>query len=156
MFKFSKIDFYKVLEKIKISSLIFKPTFLCKKKPQETLDYSLCRKEVADLIFKVLTNQILVREALLKFPEDVLDPSIQASWHALCHLESDEDIRRRDFEYANEQNDFIEMIAFTLQKGEELPKNIINAYVKYHEEALIPHSKSFKGIVQKLTRFLNL
>lgn len=156
MFKFSKIDFYKVLEKIKIRSLTFKPKILRGKKTGETIDYSLCRKEVAELIFKVLTNQILVREALLKFPEDVLDPSIQASWHALCHLESDEDIRRRDFEYANEQNDFIEMIAFTLQKGEELPRNIINAYLKYHEEALIPHSKKLKGVINKLTRFLNL
>lgn len=156
MFKPSKIDFDKVLEKIKISSLIFKPLFWGKKKAKDPIDYSFYRKMVAELLFGVLTDKIIVREALLKFPEDIQDPSIQASWHALCHLESDEDIRRRDFEYADEQNDFIEMIAFTLQKGEELPKNIINSYIKYHEEALIPHSKNFKGIINKLTRFLNI
>lgn len=156
MFKFSEINFYKVIEKIKNRGLNLRSLFSYKKKAKETIDYSFYRKIVADLLFKVLTNKMLVREALLKFPEDIQDPSIQASWHALCHLESDEDIRRRDFEYAEEQNDFIEMIAFTLQRGEELPENIINSYTKYHEEALIPHSKGLKGIVKKLTRFLNI
>lgn len=155
MFSFSKIKFDKFLEKIKKSGFTFKtPVF--EKKNCEITDYTPYRKAVSQILFDVLTGKILTREALLKFPADIKDPSIEASWHALCHLEADEDIRRRDIEYANEQNDFIEMIAFTLQKGEELPENIINSYKKYHEKALIPHSKKLKGIMDKLTRFLHI
>lgn len=155
MFNFNKIKFDKFLEKVKISGFVFKP-HISDKKDQEITDYAPYRKAVSQILFDVLTDKILVREALLKFPEDIQDQSIEASWHALCHLEADEDIRRRDAEYANEQNDFIEMIAFTLQKGDELPENIINSYKKYHEKALIPHSKKIKGIINKLTRFLNI
>lgn len=155
MFSLIKIELHKILEKIRTKNLIFKPVFLTSKN-KEIIDYKTYRMAVAQILFDVLTDKILTREALLKFPEDIKDPSIEASWHALCHLEADEDIRRRDLGYANEQNDFIEMIAFTLQKGEELPENIINSYKKYHENALIPHAKSLKGIINKLTRFLNI
>ncbi len=155
MLSFNKINFGFIIEKIKAYTEKFKLLF-CAQKTEEETDYSFQRKYVADLILKVLTHRILVREALLKFPCDAKDPSIQASWHALCHLEADEEIRKRDFEYASEQNDFLEMIAFTLQNGEELPENIKKAYDNYHKEALIPHSKGFKGFIEKLTRILNL
>lgn len=127
-----------------------------KKEQKQPIDYTLHRKTVADLIFKVLTEKLLVREALLKFPEDIHDESIQTAWHALCYVEADEDLRRRDINYMHEQNDYLEMIAFTLQKGESLPANIINSYKKYHTEALIPHSKKIEGIIDKITRLLNV
>lgn len=155
MLSFNKIKLNLIIEKIKAYVIKLKLLF-CNEENEGEIDYSFQRKCVADLIFKVLTHKILVREALLKFPSDSKDPSIQASWHALCHLEADEEIRRRDFEYASEQNDFLEMIAFTLQTGEELPENIKKAYDNYHKEALIPHSKGIKGLMEKLTRILNL
>ena len=127
-----------------------------REKKQEINDDKDQRKFVSELVFASLTEKILVREALLKFPPDCNDPTIQAAWHALCHRESDEDLRRRDLGYAAEQDEFLEMIAFTLQQGEELPKNVIDGYKKYHKEALIPHSNSVKGIIQKLARFLNI
>ncbi len=144
-----------VIQKIKAYILKFKLLFLHQRE-QKSTDYSTERKLVAELILKVLTHKLLVRQALLKFPEDSKDPSIQAAWHALCHLESDEEIRRRDKNYAEEQDDFLEMIAFTFQKGEELPANITNVYESYHKEALIPHAKGIKGLMNKLTRFLNI
>lgn len=134
---------------------MFKFGKINKKSQEQPIDYASYRKVVADLIFKTLTEKIIAREALLKFPEDIHDESIQAAWHALCYLEADEDLRRRDPDYANEQNDYLEMIAFTLQSGDALPQNITKAYKKYHNKALIPHSKKLKGIIDKLTRLLN-
>lgn len=125
-------------------------------KIKKQIDYIPFRKAVADLILKVLTNKMHVKNALLKFPADIKDESIQAAWHALCYMEADEDLRRRDPAYADEQDDYLEMIAFTLQTGEPLPQNIIKVYKKYHKEALIPHSKTIKGIMDKLSRFLNI
>ncbi len=123
---------------------------------EPAIDYSGQRKEVSRLLFHALTKKICVREALLKFPAESKDPSIQSAWHALCHLEADEDIRKNDKDYADEQDDYLELIAFTLQNGEELPQNIIDSYKGYHNEALIPHAKGIQGIISKLTRFLNI
>lgn len=117
-------------------------------------EYSELRKQVADIFIAVLTEKLCVRDALATFPKDCEDKTIIAAWHALCHLEADEDLRNKDTMYKQEQDEYIEFIAFTLQKGEELPTNIINAYLPYHNEALISPSKSFKGIINKLKRFL--
>lgn len=125
-----------------------------KSRPQ--VDYSEDRKYVSALIIQALTDRLIVREALLKFPKDIDDPSIAAAWHALCHYEADENIRNRDKEYAEEQNDYLEMIAFTLKKGETLPENIINSYRKYHQTALTPNSVGIKGIIAELKRLINL
>ncbi len=125
-------------------------------KINKQIDFVPYRKKVAQLIFDVLTEKRHVKDALLKFPEDINDPSIQTAWHALCYLEADEDLRKTDEDYALEQDDYLEMIAFTLEKGEPLAQNIINEYKKYHKEALIPHSMTLKGILEKLTRFLNV
>lgn len=135
---------------------MFKFRKINKKTQKQPIDYVPYRKIVADLIFKVLTEKIHVKDALLKFPEDINDESIQVAWHALCYLEADEDLRIKDIEYANEQNDYLEMIAFTMQAGDTLPQNITDAYKSYHTEALIPHSKKLKGIIDKLTRLVNV
>ena len=121
----------------------------------ESINYSAVRKSVAKLYFGVLTEKISVREALVRFPKDCEDKTIIASWHALCHLEADEDLRKKDKEYAEEQDDYIEFIANTLQKGQELPENIIEEYAPYYTEALTPCTKTFKGIIQEFKRFLN-
>ncbi len=121
----------------------------------DSVDYSKIRKKVANLFIGVLTKRLPVREALLRFPKNCEDKTIIASWHALCHLEADEELRRKDELYRKEQDDYIEFISYTLSKGEELPINIINEYSPYYKEALTPlTNKNSKGIWQQLKRFL--
>lgn len=117
-------------------------------------NYSEQRKKVSKLFIAVLTQRLNVRDALARFPKDCEDKTIIAAWHALCHLEADEDIRKKDEMFQKEQDEYIEFIAFTLQKGEELPSNIINSYLPYHSESLVSPSKSLKGIINKLKKFL--
>lgn len=118
------------------------------------VDYSNIRKKVSKLFFAVLTKKLIVREALLHFPKECEDSTIIASWHALCHLESDEELRLRDAMYKQEQDEYIEFIAHILEQGEALPENIISAYKPYYTDALIPQKNNFKGILQQLKKFL--
>lgn len=121
---------------------------------RESVNYKELRKKVSKLFFAVLTHKIPVRDALARFPKDCEDETLIAAWHALCHLDADEEIRSKDKMYAEEQDNYIEYIAFTLEKGEALPRNIISSYKPYHSEALISPSKNIKGIINKLKRFL--
>ena len=97
-----------------------------------------------------------VKEAILKFPKDIDDESIKAAYHALIHLEADEDLRRMDLEYKDEQDDYLEFIAQILQEGNALPKNIIKSYDKYYKGITTPHSESMKGLLKSLCKFLNV
>lgn len=114
------------------------------------------RKYIGDLIIAVLTDRIIVREALKKFPKDVKDASIKSAYHALIHREADEDLRRRDLLYRDEQDSYLEQIARTLQRGSELPKNIIKNYNKYYREIEINRSSTFKVWVNRICKFLNV
>ena len=119
-------------------------------------NYSEDRKFVSRLIYLVLAESLLVREALLKFPKDEDDPSIKAAYHALIHREADENFRKHDLDYRDEQDDYLEFIAQTLANGEQLPKNVIKSYDKYYKNANTPHSESMKGLLKSLCRFLNV
>ena len=121
----------------------------------ESVDYTKLRKEVSKLFYAVLTGKMVVRDALLKFPKDCEDKTILASWHALCHFEADEDLRKKDALFKEEQDNYIEFIANTLQNGAALPQNIIESYIPYHSEVLTPCSNTWKGIVYKFKKFLN-
>ncbi len=114
------------------------------------------RKFVASLIRQVLISRVCVREAILNFPRDVDDSSIQAAYHALVHYEADEDLRRRDDVYREEQDDYLEFISQVLERGEELPENIIKNYEKYYDCANIPHEQNSKGFLKSFFRFLNI
>ena len=120
----------------------------------DCVDYTDLRKEVSKLYKSVLTGKLSVRDALVKFPQDCEDKTITASWYALCHLEADEDIRKKDIIYSEEQDDYLEFIAQTLEKGDELPANIINEYKPYHTEALTANSNTLKGFMNRLKKFL--
>lgn len=85
------------------------------------------RKYVARLVYAVLTERKTAREAILLFPE-TKDKSIECAYHALVHFEADEDLRYRDFDYREEQDDYLEFIAQTLAEGKSLPRNIIADY----------------------------
>lgn len=121
---------------------------------RKIVNYESTRKKVSKLFYAVLTEKLSVREALVKFPKDCNDDTITASWHALCHLESDEDIRNSDKEYKEIQDDYIEFIANTLEKGQCLPENIINSYLPYHDGALTPRAKGLKGAFNNMKKFL--
>lgn len=111
---------------------------------------------VAELVRKALIGFIPVREALLNFPPDTKDKSIQAAFHALIHLEADEDLRRRDILYKEEQDEYLEMISQILESGEDLPDNIIRNCEKYYKEPNLPHTKDAAGKVKSFFRYLNL
>ncbi len=114
------------------------------------------RKYIGKLIIAVLTDRIIVREAIKKFPKNVKDASIKSAYHALIHREADEDYRRADLNYRDEQDDYLEQIALILQRGEQLPKNIIKNYNKYYRDIKINHSIEFKKWIKKICKFLNV
>lgn len=114
------------------------------------------RKRVADLLRKVRLGEMHVREALLSFPDVTDDKSVMAAYHALVHYEADEDLRKRDDLYREEQDDYIEFISYIMDRGEDLPDNIIKSYEKYYKSANIPHSKDTKGFLESFFRFLNI
>lgn len=114
------------------------------------------RKFVSRLIFMTLAETLHVRDAILKFPKDSNDSSIRAAYHALVHFEADEDLRRRDLDYKDEQDDYLELLAQILQEGKELPKNIIKGYDKYYKGIQTPYSDSVKGFIKRLCKFLNV
>ncbi len=111
---------------------------------------------VAELIRQVLISRMCVREAVLKFPRDTKDKSIHAAYHALVHYEADEDLRRRDELYREEQDDYLEFIFQVLERGGDLPENIINNYEKYYACANIPHEENAKGFFRGFWKFLNI
>jgi len=114
------------------------------------------RVYVSKLIRQVLISQICVREAVLNFPHDSEDKSIKAAYHALVHFEADEDLRRKDDIYREEQDDYLEYISQALERGENLPENIIKNYEKFYSSDSIPHKKNIKGFLKSFFRFLNV
>lgn len=91
----------------------------------------------------------------MAYPKDTEDESLVAAYHALIHYEADEDIRRRDTLYKEEQDDYIEFLAYTLDNGEDLPENIINNYKKFYDNAPILHQNNFQGFLKGFWKTLN-
>lgn len=110
----------------------------------------------AKLLRNVRIGMCSVREALIKFPKDTDDESLIAAYHALIHYEADEDLRRRDELYKEEQDDYLEWLSYILEKGEDLPQNIIDNYKKYYEGAPVIHNKNPKGFFKGFFRILNI
>lgn len=114
------------------------------------------RKFVSRLITSVLTDNLPVREAILHFPKNTKDKSLKVAYHALVHREADEELRARDIEYREEQDDYLEFLSETLQKGESVPKNIIKEYDEWYKDMSMPYSDSVKSILKKICKFLNV
>ncbi len=113
------------------------------------------RKEVAKLLRNVRLGNCSVRQALNLYPKDTKDESLIAAYHALIHYEADEDLRLRDLLYKEEQDDYIEFLSYTLERGEDLPANIINNYNKYYESAPILHKNTLGGFFRGFWKSLN-
>lgn len=114
------------------------------------------RKYIGRLIIQVLTDRIIVREAIKRFPHDATDPSIKSAYHALVHREADEDLRRRDLNYRDAQDRYLEQLAQTLEQGKELPKNIIKNYNQYYRDIQINQTDFMKKLVKRLCKFMNV
>ena len=111
------------------------------------------RKFTGRLIYAVLTGRKTVREAISLFP-DTRDKNIECAYHALVHYEADEDLRYKDFEYREEQDDYLEFIAQTLSAGKSLPRNIIADYEPYYKG--IARKWEQGGFWKEFLRFINL
>ena len=113
------------------------------------------RKIVGRLVYSVLTERRCVREALKLFP-DSQDKNIECAYHALVHFEADEDLRYKDYEYREAQNEYLEFIAETLSSGKELPRNIVAEYEDYYKGIARPWTSGFKGFFKEFLRFINV
>lgn len=113
------------------------------------------RKFVGRLIYSVLTERKNVREAIKLFP-DVQDRNIQCAYHALVHYAADEEIRYKDIEYREAQDDYLEFLAQTLCEGKDIPKNIIEEYKPYYQGTAKVWADGLKGFWNEFRRFINI
>ena len=111
---------------------------------------------VSKLLRAVRIGTCSVREALLQFPKDTTDDSLVAVYNALIHYEADEDLRLRDALYKEDQDDYIEFLSYVLEKGEDLPQNIIDNYKKYYDSAPILHQQNTRGFLKSFFKVLNI
>ena len=113
------------------------------------------RKFVGRLVFSVLTGRRSVRETIKLFP-DTRDKNIECAYHALVHYEADEDLRYKDYEYREEQDDYLEFIAQTLVEGKELPRNVVADYEEYYNGVAMPWMNGIKGFWKEFLKFTNI
>ena len=114
------------------------------------------RIAVSKLLRRVRNGELCVRDALLLYPKDTDDESLIAAYHALIHYEADEDLRNRDRLYKEEQDDYIEFLSYILERGENLPENIIANYKKYYDSAPILHKNTPQGFFKSFWKTLNI
>lgn len=113
---------------------------------------------VASLIKDVLNSKLSVALAYKKFPKDSEDPDFKCAFDALVYREADEEIRKKDPEYAQLQDDLLLEIAQTLENNQPLPKNVVSVYYKYNKDKLITDADwkmSFKNILSGIKRMIN-
>jgi len=111
---------------------------------------------VSELIFNVLRGKISVQQALNLFPKEKDDINLKCAFDALMHREADEDLRNKDVDYAQVQDEFLADIASILKENERLPENIIQKYVEYHGDNLIGEwDKPLKSILKNFRRMIN-
>ena len=113
------------------------------------------RRFAGRLIYAVLTERKTVLEAIKLFP-DTKDKNIECAYHALLHYAADEEIRYKDIEYREEQDDYLEFIAQTLVSGKDLPKNIIADYEDFYKGRAKLWQKGVKGFLKEFLRFVNI
>ena len=113
------------------------------------------RLRVSDLIIDVLTDKKTVQEALSLFPKDSNDINIKCAFDALMHREADEDFRKKVQGYAMVQDELLHDISSILKSNKNLPKNIIQKYLKFHKDDLIGSDKNdFSEFIKKIKRAL--
>ncbi len=110
----------------------------------------------ADIIEDVILKKYSIKEGLEKFPKNRDDIDLKCAFDALFYLEADEDIRKKDADYATIQDEYLLDIAGYLKENKAIPKNIVEQYQKYNKDNLIgDYDTSFKGIMKKIKRMIN-
>lgn len=111
---------------------------------------------IAQLIENVVLKKQTVAEALKFFPDDRNDIDIKCAFDALIYYEADEEIRKKDADYATAQDEYLIETASLLKENKKLPKNIVENYLKYNNDNLIGDwDNSIKGIINKIKRTIN-
>lgn len=114
------------------------------------------RLYVADLINNVLVGKITVYQALSNFPKEKNDINLKCAFDALMHREADEDLREKEPDYAQVQDEFLSDLANILKDNNRMPQNIIDEYEKYHKENLVGEwDKPLKSILKNFKRMIN-
>ena len=72
----------------------------------------------------------------------------------MIHFEADEDFRKKDIEFAQEQDNYMKSLVLSLQKGDFLPKNIIEEYNKYYDPVIKSETKSLLSKIKSIFRFI--
>ena len=113
------------------------------------------RKFVSRLIYSVLTERLNVRDAIKNFP-DSNDKHLICAYHALVHYAADEDLRYKDIEYREAQDEYLEYIAQTLAQGNPLPENIVQEYSPYYKGISHKWTDGLKGFWKEFMRYINI
>ena len=113
------------------------------------------KKFVGRLIYAVLAERKNVREAIKLFPK-TNDKNIECAYHALVHYAADEEMRYKDIEYREAQDEYLEFLAQTLSEGKNLPQNIIEEYKPYYKGVARVWEDGFKGFLAEFKRFINI
>ena len=114
------------------------------------------RMFVADLIDQVLVGRISVLDALSRFPKEKNDINIKCAFDALMHREEDEELRKTMADYALIQDEFLSDLSTILKENQKLPKNIVDEYMKYHNEDLVGENLTFiKSVLKNFKRMIN-
>ncbi len=106
----------------------------------------------SEIIIQVLTEKLEIKDAIKAFPPVENDSSLECALHALLHYEADDDFRKHDPQYADEQVEHLEYIANILKSNDDLPINIIESYREYYEEPPFISKKNFKDLLKRLFR----
>ncbi|MCQ2958043.1 MAG: hypothetical protein MJ180_03965 [Candidatus Gastranaerophilales bacterium] len=113
------------------------------------------REATGKLFYSVISGAITPFEATKYFPKNVDDVSLKIAWHALLHFDADEEIRAKDFEYAQEQLKYIELLAKILSQGKELPANMLDVYENLSSGTVLPKTYNWWGKLTALFRFID-
>ena len=113
------------------------------------------RTNVGKLLYLLIKGDITAFEATKYFPKNIDDISLKIAWHALLHYDADEEIRLKDYLYAQEQIKFIETLANILSKGEELPHDMLIDYEKIYQTTILPKQYNWLGKIKAFFRFTN-
>jgi hypothetical protein len=112
---------------------------------------------VSHLIKKLIVGEITTLFALSNFPKDYEeDESLDACFLAIAHFEADEDLRNRNAEYKETQDEYMMMLAEILDSGENLPANIIQEYKNYYKKAPVYKDDTINNVKKRLMETLNL
>lgn len=113
------------------------------------------RENTGKLLYMIIEGAISPFDAIKYFPKNIEDTSLKIAWHALLHYDADEDMRKSDSSYAQEQILYIETLAKILSAGNKLPQNMLQDYEAIYKTTVLPKHYNWLGKIKAFFRFLN-